>query len=103
MLGLAITYIKPETLKCNLFSLEISSMPQAQRETRVRQIREDLQRLNINGYGLVWGDAKAGNIIFDKEFNPWLVDFGSGYTDDGVDGNVMSSITDDLQRTREDH
>ena len=60
-------YIEPGALKSDLFTLPLKLIPQIQRDTWARQISDDLNRLH--NLGLVWGDAKAGNFIFDKECN----------------------------------
>lgn len=98
ILGLVMNYIEPGALTSNLFSLELASIPRTIRDIWVSQISDDLNKLH--GIGLVWGDAKAGNIIFDKECNPWIIDFGGGYTDNWVDAELADSITGDLQGLR---
>ena len=78
-----------------LLSLEIDLIPRMRRVAWAKQISNDLKRLH--GIGLIWGDAKAGNIILDTESNPWIIDFGGGYTDNWVDAALADSVTGDLQ------
>ena len=98
VLGLVMNYIEPGMLMSDLFNLNLESIPQTQRDIWARQIGNDLNRLHEQG--LVWGDAKAGNVIFDKECNPWIIDFGGGYTDGWVDEELVDSVTGDLQGLR---
>ena len=93
--GLLMDYIESESLVSDLFSMDIDSVPQIRREAWAKQISDNLERLHQ--IGLVWGDAKAGNIILDKESNPWIIDFGGGFTDGWVDASLADSITGDLQ------
>lgn len=30
--------------------------------------------------GVVWGDAKAENVLIGTDDNAWVIDFGGGYT-----------------------
>ena len=99
ILGLLMDYIESGPLVSDLFSLEIDLIPRIRRETWAKQISDDLGRLHK--IGLVWGDAKAGNIIIDKESNPWIIDFGGGYTDNWVDANLADSVMGDLQGLRQ--
>lgn len=95
VLGLVMDYVEPGALKSDLFTLALEPIPQTQRDTWAGQVSDDLNRLH--NLGLVWGDAKAGNIVFDKECNPWIIDFGGGYTDNWVDEGLVDSIAGDLQ------
>lgn len=82
-----------------LLSLEINLVPRMRRVAWAKQISDDLKRLH--GIGLIWGDAKAGNIILDRESNPWITDFGGGYTDNWVDAALADSMMGDLQGLRQ--
>jgi len=50
---------------------------------------------------LVWGDAKASNIVLDKESNPWIIDFGRGSTVGWVDADLAGSVPGDIQGLRQ--
>src|SRR5947207_2316400 len=46
---------------------------------------------------LVWGDAKAGNVLVRRDGNVVLIDFGGGYTDGWVDMNNQDTARGDFQ------
>lgn len=92
ILGFLMEYIDPGP---PFLSLEIDSIPRIKRAAWAKQIRHELKKLHA--IGLIWGDAKAGNILLDKESNPWIIDFGGGYTDNWVDGTLAGTVTGDLQ------
>lgn len=50
----------------------------ALRQRWVKQIRETVEQLH--DAGLVWGDAKAENVMIDTNDDAWLIDLGEGYT-----------------------
>ena len=47
--------------------------------------------------GLVWGDAKGGNVLVDGQGGAILVDFGGGYTVGWVDADIHGTRAGDLQ------
>lgn len=93
IIGLLMDYINSRF--SDLSSIEIESIPQVTRGKWAKQISDDLGRLHRSG--LVWGDAKAGNVVLDKESNPWIIDFGGGSTVGWVDANLANSVPGDLQ------
>lgn len=95
-LGFFMEYVEPGP---PLLSLEIDLIPRMKRAAWAKQISDDLKKLH--GIGLIWGDAKAGNIILDKESNPWIIDFGGGYTDNWVDAALADTVMGDLQGLRQ--
>ena len=46
---------------------------------------------------IVWGDAKAANILVDMDDNAWIIDFGGGYTRGWVGKDHMETIEGDLE------
>ncbi|KAH6716061.1 hypothetical protein BKA61DRAFT_515521 [Leptodontidium sp. MPI-SDFR-AT-0119] len=46
---------------------------------------------------IVWGDAKADNILIDVENEAWIIDFGGSYTFGWVDEDNMNTVEGDLQ------
>jgi serine/threonine protein kinase len=48
-----------------------------------RQINDAVEYLHQKG--LMWGDAKAANVLVGKDGNAVLIEFGSGYADGWVD------------------
>ena len=46
--------------------------------TEVAQIKGTLETLHHRN--IIWGDAKAENILVDLDDNAWIIDFGGSYT-----------------------
>lgn len=65
------------------------------RERWVSQIKEAVHQLHEGG--VVWGDAKADNVLIDKKNDAWLIDFGGGYTEGWVDKEKTGTKEGDLQ------
>lgn len=61
----------------------------------VDQISHTLKHLHL--HGIIWGDAKAANVLIDVNEDPYLIDFGGGYTDGWVDKKNFNSFEGDLQ------
>lgn len=40
---------------------------------------------NLSSHDIVWGDAHPGNMVIDKNFDAWVVDFRGGYVENFVD------------------
>lgn len=59
------------------------------------QITEAVEYLH--GRGLVWGDAKAANVLVTQNGDAILIDFGGGYTPDWVDADNQGTLAGDLQ------
>ena len=97
IIGILIDYI--DSGLPDLSSMAIDSIPQVTRGRLAKQISDDLGRLHRSG--LIWGDAKAGNIVLDKESNPWIIDFGGGSTVGWVDADLADSVSGDLQGLRQ--
>ena len=51
----------------------------------------------LHGKELVWGDAKAANVLVGKDGNAILIDFGGGYTSGCVDEINHNSPVGDFQ------
>ena len=56
--------------------MNIDSISQIQKDIWGFQFIDCVRRLY--DIGVIWGDAKADNIVIDKKGNLWLVDFGGG-------------------------
>lgn len=52
----------------------------------------------LHAIGVVWGDAKPGNIIIDLNGDAWIIDFGGGRADGWVDENLQGTIEGDEMR-----
>ena len=59
------------------------------------QIKEAIEYLHQRD--LVWGDAKAGNVLIDNDGNAILIDFGGGVTKDWVDKEHYETCEGDWQ------
>ncbi|KAG9782535.1 hypothetical protein ABEF95_013168 [Exophiala dermatitidis] len=69
--------------------------PLALRRRWYQKIAETLSALH--DVGIVWGDAKAGNVLVDHEDSVWVIDFGGGYTVGWVDEELRETVAGDLQ------
>ncbi|EEP78258.1 predicted protein [Uncinocarpus reesii 1704] len=52
---------------------------------------------HLHSRGIIWGDAKAANVLTDVNNDAYLIDFGGGYTRGWVDKENANSIVGDLQ------
>jgi serine/threonine protein kinase len=70
------------------------SSPQ-QRKLWADQIGGALEMLHDQD--IIWGDAKADNILIDAQENAWMVDFGGSYTVGWVDEDKAGTVEGDMQ------
>lgn len=93
--GIALSYIVPhnECHRLDLFGITMVAM--TRRRKWARQISETVRQ--IHDVGLVWGDAKAGNVLVDEKDDAWIVDFGGSWTEGWVDPELADSIEGDRQ------
>jgi tRNA A-37 threonylcarbamoyl transferase component Bud32 len=88
--GMLIEYVE------NAQSLrDLPSISAEECERWTSQITDAVEYLHQKG--LVWGDAKAGNVLVRRDGNVVLIDFGGGYTDGWVDMNNQDTARGDLQ------
>lgn len=92
LFGFLLTFVDYKHRLCKV--LADKSSPELRKRWQT-QIKESLGHLHQRG--LVWGDAKAGNILIDKSDNAWIVDFGGGYTRGWVDKEKAGTVEGDLQ------
>ncbi|QSS64057.1 PKc-like superfamily domain-containing protein [Histoplasma capsulatum] len=52
---------------------------------------------HLHSQGIIWGDAKAANVLIDVNEDAYLNDFGGGYTQGWVGWENANSIDGDLQ------
>jgi hypothetical protein len=96
ILGLLLTHIDRRRENGGLlFEDRLLHTPIPLRQRWARQIQETVEQLH--GAGLVWGDAKAENVMIDKNNDAWLIDFGGGYTEGWVDEDRAGTVEGDLQ------
>ncbi|KAK6829343.1 hypothetical protein PG987_009927 [Apiospora arundinis] len=67
----------------------------ALRRRWIDQITRSVTTLHQNH--IIWGDAKAGNVLVDEDDNAWIVDFGGSYTDGWVDPRMAGTVAGDEQ------
>ncbi|KAL9029196.1 MAG: hypothetical protein Q9196_002532 [Gyalolechia fulgens] len=95
VVGILMTDIalNPETPRLGL--VDINTVAAPRRQKWANQIEEVIER--IHDIGVIWGDAKADNILIDKNDDTWLIDFGGGWTEDWVHPGLADSMDGDLQ------
>ena len=69
--------------------------PLALRRKWAGQVKRAVERLHEAG--VVWGDAKADNVLIDRNDDAWVIDFGGGYTEGWVEKDSAHTVTGDLQ------
>ncbi|KAJ5728772.1 uncharacterized protein N7483_003280 [Penicillium malachiteum] len=91
VIGFLLSWIEcgNENLECILNSeSETLSLP---REQWWRQISHTIKRLHEAG--IVWGDAKAANILIDSRSNDaWIIDYGGGFTNGWVKESQIETV-----------
>lgn len=97
IIGLLLHYIQADdTLHDKLTGP--GPIPSGAREKWKRQVTGTLEALH--GAGIVWGDAKAGNVLVDTAGDAWVTDFGGGRTEGWVDRDKAGTFEGDLQGLR---
>ncbi|KAK4072795.1 hypothetical protein Purlil1_13273 [Purpureocillium lilacinum] len=59
------------------------------------QIYYSLEQLHERG--IIWGDAKADNVLIDENDNAWIIDFGGSYTVGWIDKEKAGTRDGDMQ------
>ncbi|KAK4156996.1 hypothetical protein C8A00DRAFT_12093 [Chaetomidium leptoderma] len=94
--GLLLTYVDCRRENDGILDgIYLRRTPIPPRERWVSQIKEAVQQLHEGG--VIWGDAKADNVLIDKKNDAWLIDFGGGYTEGWVDKEKANTKEGDLQ------
>ncbi|KAM5374301.1 hypothetical protein ACJZ2D_006626 [Fusarium nematophilum] len=91
ILGLLLRYVDGLTLEDALYK-KVSPETKEKWEKQIREAVAELHKI-----GTVWGDAKALNVLIDKENNAWLTEFEGGYTQGWVDEDKAGTVEGDLQ------
>lgn len=69
--------------------------PEHLRQRWAAQVTSTVKRLHEAG--IVWGDAKAANVLVDINKDAWVIDFGGGYTEDWVEKEKAGTVEGDIQ------
>lgn len=92
--GLLLDYIQvDDTLHRKVVGPE--SLGRDVKDKWKRQVAGTVEALH--GAGIVWGDAKASNILVDIARDAWVTDFGGGHTEGWVDRDKAGTIEGDFQ------
>lgn len=93
LMGMLLTYIdhRHRTLQTAV----APDTPLSLKQKWASQITTSLNALHEAG--IVWGDAKAENILVDTEDNAWITDFGGGYTEGWVQKENAGTAEGDMQ------
>lgn len=90
LMGFLLDYIDGETLDSRVVG-------GASMETRTRwmnQVEATVRRLHETS--IVWGDAKADNVMVNQDGNAVVVDFGGGYTPEYIRPDLQQTVQGDL-------
>ncbi|KAJ5532031.1 hypothetical protein N7494_008583 [Penicillium frequentans] len=94
ILGLLLTYI--ECGETTLYRIDGQDPMYYQlRQKWVDQVSHTLER--FHEHEIIWGDAKAANVLLDFDDDAYVVDFGGGYTKGWVEKEKSNSIEGDLR------
>lgn len=93
ILGLLREYIPSKDSLNDLKQDGFPGMPREIRHKWARQIKETVNHLHA--IGVVWGDAKPGNIVIDSNGDAWLIDFGGGWTEGWVEKELEETVEGD--------
>ncbi|KAL4958082.1 hypothetical protein BDW69DRAFT_126932 [Aspergillus filifer] len=81
--------------EASLYHTSVKNVSETTRRNWLGQIQGTLDLMHLKG--LVWGSAKAENVLIDNDQNAWVIDFGGEYTEGWVEKNVMESVEGDTQ------
>ncbi|RBR07513.1 uncharacterized protein FIESC28_10594 [Fusarium coffeatum] len=95
ILGLLRTRIPPSQYGNSISDAgkHMSKIPVDIRRRWLQQITETVNALHK--VGLVWGDAKPGNVCINPDNNAWLIDFGGGWTQRWADKGIAGTVEGD--------
>lgn len=93
-LGLLLSLVDHED-GMTLQSALCDDPPRHLRERWAKQVSHTVEELHKAG--AVWGDAKADNVLIDKNSDAWVIDFEGGYTKGWVEKDKAGTKEGDLQ------
>ncbi|KAL9123829.1 MAG: hypothetical protein Q9217_006780 [Psora testacea] len=94
IIGVLISFVDTRRDKPHLMSQDIHSTPKMTREIWAADIDRTLRQLHQ--MDIIWSDVKAANVLIDIREQPWIIDFGGGYTDGWVPADLADSKQGDL-------
>lgn len=96
LLGLLLSHID-----CDSETLESAVRRGASLSKRQRWAAQITETLNhMHAAGIIWGDAKAANVLIDAHDDAYVVDFGGSYTEGWVERELAGTIEGDEQGLR---
>lgn len=96
-LGLLLSFVDHE-VGMTLQSALYDDPPRRLKEHWAKQVSHTVEELHKAG--AVWGDAKADNVLIDKNGDACIIDFEGGYTEGWVDEDMAGTKEGDLQGLR---
>ena len=92
--GILMTNITPNLETPRLGLIDINTVAASRKKKWAAQIKGTIKK--IHDIGVVWGDAKADNILIDRNDDIWVIDFGGGWTENWVHPDLANSVEGDL-------
>ncbi|KAF4432381.1 Serine threonine kinase [Fusarium acutatum] len=92
LLGMLFAWIPNKGV---LSKARAAATPPELRKRWASQIQRSVDLLHKKG--IVWGDAKAENVLIDQKNDAWVIDFGGGYTVGWVDEDKAGTLEGDRQ------
>lgn len=90
--GMLFTWINTKGVLSKARADQSTAQLKARWATQIKGALEMLHRRKI-----IWGDAKAENILIDMDNNAWIIDFGGSYTVGWVDKEKAGTLEGDAQ------
>ncbi|KAL6802693.1 hypothetical protein GGI42DRAFT_324975 [Trichoderma sp. SZMC 28013] len=90
--GMLFTWINNKGVLSKARADQSTVLLKARWATQIKDTLEMLHHRNI-----IWGDAKAENILIDMDDNAWVIDFGGSYTVGWVDEDKAGTLEGDAQ------
>ncbi|KAF5254509.1 hypothetical protein FANTH_767 [Fusarium anthophilum] len=92
LLGMLFAWIPNKGV---LSKARAAASPPELRKRWASQIQRSIDHLHKKG--IIWGDAKAENVLIDQNDDAWVIDFGGGYTAGWVDEDKAVTLEGDRQ------
>jgi hypothetical protein len=94
VMGLLLSYINCDGVTLNCINGRDPKFSEL-RQKWVDQISHTIE--HMHSHNIIWGDAKAANVLIDVNEDAYLIDFGGGYTKGWVEKEKSDSTEGDLQ------